>query len=147
MQRRSDPKLLICAERESKQFPVSITNALRESDSFQQRRLRHRQPDCARKSDQRDARSQNASAVFRGARPSRALVSASRRNRLEREKFVKARRFPRPRRARSPEFQTGAHSMTVIAPPTPDALILRSYIDSANTGGTTNFPRLHDLIV
>src|SRR4051812_19306807 len=120
MQRRSDPKLLICAERESKQFPVSITNALRESDSFQQRRLRHRQPDCARKSDQRDARSQNASAVFRGARP---------------------------RRARSPEFQTGAHSMMVIAPPTPDALILRSYIDSANTGGTTNFPRLHDLIV
>src|SRR5437763_9990146 len=148
MQRRSDPKLLICAKRQPEKLPVSITNALRESNSIQQRWLGRGQPNSARESDYSDARSQNASAVLWGARPSPALVSASRRNMLQGEKFAKARRFhPRPRRACSPEIQMGAHSTTVIFPPTPDALILRSYIDSANTGGTTNFPRLHDLIV
>jgi hypothetical protein len=37
-------------------------------------------------------------------------------------------------------------SMTRILPPSPRALSVRSYIDSANIGGTTNSPRLHGLI-
>src|SRR3984893_14048878 len=36
--------------------------------------------------------------------------------------------------------------VTLIFPPTPRPFTLRSYIDSANTGGTTNSPRLDDLI-
>ena len=36
--------------------------------------------------------------------------------------------------------------VTLIFPPTPRAFTLRSYIDSAKTGGTTNSPRLPDLI-
>ena len=38
------------------------------------------------------------------------------------------------------------YSVTVMRLPTPRPLTLRSYIDSAKTGGTTNSPRLHDLI-
>ena len=37
-------------------------------------------------------------------------------------------------------------STTLIFPPTPRAFTLRSYIDSAKTGGTTKLPRLSDLI-
>ncbi len=47
-------------------------------------------------------------------------------------------------RSASPRFWL--HSVTVILPPTPRPLMFRSYIDSANTGGTTNSPRLVDLI-
>src|SRR5438477_7304148 len=36
--------------------------------------------------------------------------------------------------------------VTAIFPPKPRPFTLRSYIDSANTAGTTKFPRLHDLI-
>jgi hypothetical protein len=36
--------------------------------------------------------------------------------------------------------------VTLIFPPNPRAFTFRSYIDSAKTGGTTKFPRLHDLI-
>src|SRR5260370_18909392 len=35
------------------------------------------------------------------------------------------------------------HSVTVIFPPTPRPLTLRSYIDWANTGGTTNRSEEH----
>src|SRR5215471_625000 len=38
------------------------------------------------------------------------------------------------------------YSVTVIFPPTPRPLVLRSYIDCANTGGTMKSPRLLDLI-
>src|SRR2546429_9650743 len=38
------------------------------------------------------------------------------------------------------------HAVTKIFPPTPRPLTPRSYIDCANTGGTMNSPRLHDLI-
>jgi hypothetical protein len=36
--------------------------------------------------------------------------------------------------------------VTLTFPPNPRAFTLRSYIDSAKTGGTTKLPRLHDLI-
>jgi len=38
------------------------------------------------------------------------------------------------------------HSVTTILPPTPRPFTPRSYIDCANTGGTMNSPRLHDLM-
>src|SRR2546430_15093723 len=38
------------------------------------------------------------------------------------------------------------YSVTVIFPPTPRPLTFRSYIDCAKTGGTMNWPRVHDLI-
>src|ERR1043166_309125 len=38
------------------------------------------------------------------------------------------------------------HWVTTILPPIPRPLTLRSYIDCAKTGGTTYWPRLHDLI-
>src|ERR1043166_5894016 len=38
------------------------------------------------------------------------------------------------------------HWVTTILPPTPRPLTFRSYIDCAKTGGTTYWPRLHDLI-
>jgi hypothetical protein len=43
-------------------------------------------------------------------------------------------------------FKLVTYSVTLIFPPTPRPFTLRSYIDSANTGGTTNSPRLDDFI-
>ena len=55
------------------------------------------------------------------------------------------RQHARPR-ALPGSFRPRTHSVTVIFPPTPRPFTLRSYIDCANTGGTMNWPRLHDLI-
>jgi len=41
-------------------------------------------------------------------------------------------------------FKLETYSVTLIFPPTPSPFTFRSYIDSANTGGTTNSPRLDD---
>ena len=47
---------------------------------------------------------------------------------------------------RNPVSGIRNYFVTLIFPPSPRAFTLRSYIDSAKTGGTTKFPRLHDLI-
>src|SRR5258708_16162602 len=47
---------------------------------------------------------------------------------------------------RNPVSAFRNYLVTLIFPPSPRPFTLRSYIDSANTGGTTKFPRLHDLI-
>jgi hypothetical protein len=47
---------------------------------------------------------------------------------------------------RNPVSAIRNYFVTLIFPPSPRAFTLRSYIDSAKTGGTTKFPRLHDLI-
>ena len=47
---------------------------------------------------------------------------------------------------RNPVSGIRNYFVTVIFPPSPRAFTFRSYIDSAKTGGTTKFPRLHDLI-
>src|SRR5438874_553323 len=44
-------------------------------------------------------------------------------------------------------WRASFYCVTVIRPPTPRPLTFRSYIDWAKTGGTTNSPRLHDLIL
>src|SRR5205814_9545066 len=47
---------------------------------------------------------------------------------------------------RNPVSGLRNYLVTLIFPPNPRAFTLRSYIDSAKTGGTINCPRLHDLI-
>src|SRR3954468_19678611 len=52
----------------------------------------------------------------------------------------------RPRRLHDHAAQNQRGSATVILPPTPCAFTPRSYIASANGGGTVNSPRFVDLI-
>src|SRR5450432_4556192 len=47
---------------------------------------------------------------------------------------------------RNPVSDIRNYFFTLIFPPSPRAFTLRSYIDSAKTGGTMKLPRLHDLI-
>src|SRR5438067_4436994 len=47
---------------------------------------------------------------------------------------------------RNPVSAIRNYLVTLIFTPSPRPFTLRSYIDSAKTGGTTKFPRLHDLI-
>ena len=143
-QRRPNPKFLVGTKRDPQQFAVAVTHALGKRNPIKQRRLWQRQPNCNENCTKNNSVAKRAAQIanYSGAPASSRRRPASCgtkvRGRMPRT-VRKMRALPRDCRPRT-------HSVTVIFPPTPRPLTLRSYMDCANTGGTMNWPRLHDLI-
>src|ERR1051325_4173525 len=126
-ERRPDPEFLIGAQRHAQQFSISIADNLGKRNAVEQQRLRQREPRQRRRGQDRERARQSRSPHARAPR--------QRRRGRERERAETAIAAP-----------ISLHWVTTILPPIPRPLTLRSYIDCAKTGGTTYWPRLHDLI-
>jgi len=146
---------LVGTDRHPEQFAVAVTHTLGKRNSIKQRRLWHRQQDCSDNCTKNNSVTKRTPQISNcwGADAARVPCSAASPNtrtsticRLRGSRWRgRQRQHARPR-ALPGSFRPRTHSVTVIFPPTPRPFTLRSYMDCANTGGTMNWPRLHDLI-